>query len=132
MDLAENRFGKTWKHFLEVLKVDYNCSLADVCRDQHTTFGGMSSWMSRRGYSVKQAKADVVRDYYGGVEPSRPTTSSPSFTQIVPIMLSEEEFSLSGITITFNRTAECNRTHPLKNTGNYFLINGKRKIAKQG
>ncbi|EIY68852.1 hypothetical protein HMPREF1069_00617, partial [Bacteroides ovatus CL02T12C04] len=34
MDLAENRFGKTWKHFLEVLKVDYNCSLADVCRDQ--------------------------------------------------------------------------------------------------
>ena len=26
MDLAENRFGKTWKHFLEVLKVDYNCS----------------------------------------------------------------------------------------------------------
>ena len=25
MDLAENRFGKTWKHFLEVLKVDYNC-----------------------------------------------------------------------------------------------------------
>ena len=25
MDLAENRFGKTWKHFLEALKVDYNC-----------------------------------------------------------------------------------------------------------
>ena len=39
MDLAENRFGKTWKHFLEVLKVDYNCSLADVCRKQHTTLG---------------------------------------------------------------------------------------------
>ena len=38
----------------------------------------------QRGYSVKQAKADVVRDYYGGVEPSRPTTSSPSFTQIAP------------------------------------------------
>ncbi len=75
MDLAENRFGKTWKHFLEVLKVDYNCSLADVCRDQHTTFGGMSSWMSRRGYSVKQAKADAVRDYYGGVEPSGTTIS---------------------------------------------------------
>ena len=99
MDLAANRFGKTWKHFLEVLKVDYNCSLADVCRDQHTTFGGMSSWMSRRGYSVKQAKADVVRDYYGGVAPSQPTTS---FTQIAPAMLSEEEFSLAGITITFN------------------------------
>ena len=28
MDLAENRFGKTWKHFLEVLKVDYNYSRA--------------------------------------------------------------------------------------------------------
>ena len=98
MDLAENRFGKTWKHFLEVLKVDYNCSLADVCRDQHTTFGSMSSWMSRRGYT----KADVVRDYYSGVGPSRPTTSSPSFTQISPAMLSEEEFSLAGITITFN------------------------------
>ena len=101
MDL-ENRFRRTWKRFQEVLKTDYNCSLADVCREQHTTFGGMSSWMSRRGYSVKQAKADVVRDYYGGVEPSQPTTSSPSFTQIAPAMLSEEEFSLAGITITFN------------------------------
>ena len=30
------------------------------------------------------------------------TTSSPSFTQIAPAMLSEEEFSLAGITITFN------------------------------
>ncbi len=102
MDLAENRFGKTWKHFLEVLKVDYNCSLADVCREQHTTSGGMSSWMSRRGYSVKQAKEDAVRNYYGGVSPSRPTSTSPSFSQIVPVMLSEEEFSLSGVTITFN------------------------------
>ena len=101
MDL-ENRFRRTWKRFQEVLKTDYNCSLADVCREQHTTFGGMSSWMSRRGYSVKQAKADVVRDYYGGVDPSQPTTSSPSFTKIAPAMLSEEEFSLAGITITFN------------------------------
>ena len=58
--------------------------------------------MSRRGYSVKQVKADAVCDYYGGVEPSHPTTSSPSFTQIAPAMLSEEEFSLAGITITFN------------------------------
>ena len=132
MDLEESRFRATWKRFLEVLKVDYNCSLADVCRKQHTTLGDMSSWMSRRGYSVKQARKDVVRDYYNGVAHSRTTTSSPSFTQIVPIMLSEEEFSLSGITITFNRTAECNRTHPLTHTGNYFLINGKRKIAKQG
>ena len=100
MDL-ENRFRRTWKRFQEVLKVDYNCSLADVCREQHTTFGGMSSWMSRRGYSVKQAKADVVRDYYGGVEPSLLTTTSPAFTQIAPAMSSEEEFSLAGITITF-------------------------------
>ncbi len=56
MDLAENRFGKTWKHFLEVLKVDYNCSLADVCRDQHTTFGGMSSWMSRRAIALNKPR----------------------------------------------------------------------------
>lgn len=102
MDLAENRFRNTWQRFLEVLKVDCNCSLADVCREQHTTSGGMSSWMSRRGYSVKQAKEDAVRNYYGVVEPSRPTTSSPSFTQIVPAMLPEEEFSLAGVTITFN------------------------------
>jgi hypothetical protein len=56
--------------------------------------------MSRRGYSVKQAKEDAVRNYYGGVSPSRPTSTSPSFSQIVPVMLSEEEFSLSGVTIT--------------------------------
>lgn len=102
MDLAENRFRKTWERFLEVLKVDCHCSLADVCREQHTTFGGMSSWMSIRGYSVKQAREDAVRNYYGGVEPFRPTTSSPSFTQIAPSMLPEEEFSLAGVTITFN------------------------------
>ena len=102
MDLSENRFRKTWKRFLEVLKVDYNCSLADVCREQHTTIGGMSSWMTRRGYSVKQAKEDVARDYYDGIAPLQPPTSSPSFTQIVPTMLPEEEFSLAGVTITFN------------------------------
>ena len=75
---------------------------------------GMSSWMSRRGYSVKQVKADSVCDYDGGVEPSRPTTISPSFTQIAPAMLSEEEFSLSGITITFNSgpTISVKRTTP--------------------
>ena len=87
MYLEENRFRRTWERFLEVLKSDYNCSLSAVCREQHTTFGGMTSWMSRRGYSVKQVKADAVCDYYGGVEPSRPTTSSPSFTQIAPVML---------------------------------------------
>lgn len=102
MDLKENRFGSTWKRFLEVLKVDYHCSLADVCRERHTTFGGMSSWMSRHGYSVKQAREDVVRDYYGGVEPSLQRTSSPGFTQISPSMLPEEELGLAGVTITFN------------------------------
>ena len=96
MDL-ENRFRRTWKRFQEVLKTDYNCSLADVCREQHTTFGGMSSWMSRRGYSVKQAKADVVRDYYGGVEPSPLTTTSPAFTQIAPATFN------SGTTISVKR-----------------------------
>ena len=39
MDLEESRFRATWKRFLEVLKVDHNCSLADVCRKQHTTLG---------------------------------------------------------------------------------------------
>ena len=39
MDLSENRFEKTWKNFLEALKVDNTCSLADVCRAQHTTLG---------------------------------------------------------------------------------------------
>ena len=102
MDLAEKRFGKIGKCFLEVLKIDYNCSLTGVCRKRHTTFGGMSFWMSRRGYSVKQAKADVVRDYYGSVEPSPLTTTSLAFAQIAPAMLLEEEFSLAGVTITFN------------------------------
>ena len=59
-------------------------------------------------------------------------TITVSYTHLDVYKRQEEEFSLSGITITFNRTAECNRTPPLKNTGNYFLINGKRKIAKQG
>ena len=55
MDL-ENRFRRTWKRFQEVLKTDYNCSLADVCREQHTTFGGMSSWMSRRAIALNKLR----------------------------------------------------------------------------
>ena len=102
MELEESRFRKTWEHFLKVLKTDPHCSLAAVCREQHTTFGGMSSWMSRRGYNVKQAKEDAVRDYYGGVAPAQTTTSSPGFIQIAPAVLPEEEFSLAGVTITFN------------------------------
>ena len=102
MELKESRFRKTWKCYQEVLKTDYNCTLADVCRDQHTSFGGMSSWMSRRGYSVAQARKDVVRDYYGCVEPPQSTTSPSAFSQIVPAMLPQEDFCLAGITITFN------------------------------
>ena len=69
--------------------------------------------MSRRDYSVKQAKADVVRDYYGSVEPSQPITSSPSFTQIAPAMFLEEEFNLAGITITFNSGTAISSNGPL-------------------
>ncbi len=96
MDLEESRFRATWKRFLEVLKVDHNCSLADVCRKQHTTLGDMSSWMSRRGYSFKQARKDVVRDYYDGVAHSRTTTSSPSFTQIVPSCCRKKSSAFPG------------------------------------
>ena len=114
MYLEENRFRRIWKRILEVLKSDYNCSLPVVCREQHTTFGDMSSQVARRGYSVKQAKADVVRDYYGGVEPSPLVTPSPAFTQVAPAMLPEEEFSFAGVTITFNSgtTISIKRTAP--------------------
>lgn len=98
----ESRFSKTWERFQEVLKVNYYCSLAEVCREQHTSFGGMSSWMSRRGYSVSRAREDAARDYYGGVAPSRMTAFPPGFTQVVPALLPEEEFSLAGVTVTFN------------------------------
>ena len=103
MELKESKFRKTWKCFQEVLKTDYNCTLVDVCREQHTSFGGMSSWLSRREYSVAQARKDVVRNYWGGVEPIQSATSSSAFSQIVSAMLPKEDFSLTGITITFNR-----------------------------
>ena len=35
MDLAEIDLENLPETFLEVLKVDYNCSLADVCCDQY-------------------------------------------------------------------------------------------------
>ena len=67
MDLEESRFRATWKRFLEVLKVDHNCSLADVCRKQHTTLGDIEAlWMSRRGpYSFKTQETFVpqVRNF---------------------------------------------------------------------
>ena len=69
MDLAANRFGKTWKHFLEVLKVDYNCSLADVAAISIPLWWYEFLDVQDGAIGVKQAKADVVRDYYGGVEP---------------------------------------------------------------
>ena len=36
MDLAENRFGKTWKHFLEALKVDYFLIAKSITLSDHT------------------------------------------------------------------------------------------------
>ena len=41
---SRNRFGKTWKHFLEVIESRLTIvHLADVCRDQHTTLVGDES-----------------------------------------------------------------------------------------
>lgn len=39
MDLEESRFRATWKRFLEVLKVDHNCSLADVAASNIPLWG---------------------------------------------------------------------------------------------
>lgn len=102
MNLSENRFLKTWQRFQEMLKNDCHCSLSEVCREQHTSLSCMYNWLSRHGYSVQQAKKDAVRDYYGGVSPSPVSSSSPTFAPIVPVMSSEEKFSLSGVTVSFN------------------------------
>ena len=72
MDLAENRFGKTWKHFLEVLKVDYNCSLADVCRSISLDLAIESFsflFITSLVYKTKLQKNGIeVASYYSSLE----------------------------------------------------------------
>lgn len=92
---ALNRYEQTWLRFTKELKSNPSITLRGICRIMHTSPYGMSSWVSRNGYSVAKAKASI----------SNPVGEIPStFVRIEP---KDEphiyrDSLLSGISITFN------------------------------
>lgn len=102
-EIAEGKFEATWEAYGQALTKDYSVTLAQICRRMHTHTGGMSAWMSRRGYTVAKLKSEILKDYYHGrLEEVVGGSATPKFVQIPPGFISQAVPSLFGISITFN------------------------------
>ena len=55
------RYGKLWDEYLSDLAKDPNLSLSRFLRLRHIGIHGFEMWMSRKGLSALQAKANAKR-----------------------------------------------------------------------
>lgn len=102
-EIAESKFESTWDAYGKALAKDYSVTLAQICRRMHTNTGGMSAWMSRRGYTVAKLKSEILKEYYHGrIEEAVSGKSTPRLLQITPGFIPQAAPSLFGISITFN------------------------------
>ncbi len=101
--IAESKFEATWEVYGKALAKDYNVKLAQICRRMHTNTGGMSAWMSRRGYTVAKLKSEILKEYYHDrIEEAVAGSGTPKLLQITPGFISQAASSLFGISITSN------------------------------
>ena len=99
---ADIRFQQTWEQYAEELKKNYHCSLKQFCYRTRTSYNSLTSWLSRRGYSVSQLKLEILNSHYGG---SLVNTKLPPCNHLVPVVPSSvprEEVSLFGVSISFS------------------------------
>ena len=99
---ADIRFQQTWEQYAEELKKNFHCSLRNFCYRTRTSYGGLGTWLSRRGYSVGQLKQEILNSHYNG---SLTNTDFPSGGKLVPVVPSRvcrEEVSLFGVSVTFS------------------------------
>lgn len=99
---ADIRFQQTWEQYAEELKKDFHCSLRNFCYRSHTSYSGMGSWLGRRGYSVGQLKQEILNSHYDGSLVNASRSRIGKLVPVVPSLVSGEEVSLFGISISFN------------------------------
>lgn len=58
---ADARYERTWHLFLSELERQPRLQLAAYLRSRHVHHRGFEKWMSRHGYSVREAKGRILR-----------------------------------------------------------------------
>ena len=99
---ADIRFQQTWEQYAEELKKNYHCSLKQFCYRTRTSYNSLTSWLSRRGYSVSQLKLEILNSHYGGSLTNTTLASGGKLVPVVPSCSLQEEVSLFGVSVTFN------------------------------
>jgi hypothetical protein len=99
---ADIRFQQTWEQYAEELKKNFHCSLSKFCRRTRTSYSGLCTWLSRRGYSVGHLKQEILNSHYGGSLTNTTLASGGKLVPVVPSCSLQEEVSLFGVSVTFN------------------------------
>ena len=99
---ADIRFQQTWEQYAEELKKNYHCSLKQFCYRTRTSYNSLTSWLSRRGYSVSQLKLEILNSHYGGSLVNAKLPSCNHLVPVVPSSVPREEVSLFGVSINFS------------------------------
>ena len=98
------RYGKLWDEYLSDLAKDPNLSLSRFLRLRHIGIHGFEMWMSRKGLSALQAKANAKR-----LQPESQNKDSivAMESPLVPVVVHEDSHSesnscdiLTGISLT--------------------------------
>lgn len=99
---ADIRYQQTWEQYAEELKKNFHCSLKKFCYRTRTSYSGLGTWLSRRGYSVGQLKQEILNIHYDGSLLNTSHSCSGKLVPVVPSGVPQEEVSLFGISISFN------------------------------
>ena len=98
------RYGKLWDEYLSNLVNDPNLSLSRFLRLRHIGIHGFEMWMSRKGLSALQAKANAKRLQ---PESQKKDSTVAMESSLVPIVVHEDSHSesntcnvLTGISLT--------------------------------
>ena len=101
---ADARYEKTWHLFLSELERQPRLRLAAYLRSVHVYQRGFEKWMSRHGYSVREAKGRILRLKMESVNAEKEDVNRSTF---LPVRLagnsdaaSESHGMLAGIGLT--------------------------------
>jgi hypothetical protein len=102
---ADARYEKIWHLFLSELERQPRIRLTAYLRSKHVYQRGFEKWMSRHGYSVREAKGRILRLKMESVNAGKEGVDRSTF---LPVRLagntdaaSELHVMLTGISLTF-------------------------------
>lgn len=107
MITAEDRYEKTWNGYLDLLTKKPNASLASFVKSKSVYYSGMTSWLSRHGLSVHDAKERIKKCQRKSLS-SGPVShnTGPMFLPVtpeepVPDIFPVDSGILSGVSLAF-------------------------------